>query len=477
MNARSVRPLLLVLLGLGLAGCSTTEQFTVEFPTIVGKRVIYTADSNANVAGAFGDEVWVADTGSLSFTVTRIDAGITAPAYADAPFTLTTLGPMGYRVVEDPTDGCPSHYNLMPRLGGAISTFFSGQCVLGIGTNATYDRIVVMATVGTSGTNIYIGDPVNLSTVFQLNVGNTATPGTVTQFAIAPNADVLVWTDADGIHSADLGQVPDAIMGTLLNADQPSQLFLTSNGVSVVYTPVGDERYWVQPVAGGAATPLTNVLAGGDLLDRTADGARLNSTGSALLYAATIGGVDQLWGVTLASPLGEARTDAAASQLLQAGASFEFSPDGGSYAWIGDDGTGHAVFSATVNAPTNVLTLTPATEEPTGAVHWTDGSTIAYVSTDADFVTPIGASALRTVNTGTPLTTTLMGADESAGFFVGDVATCSDGTLAYGLSDFVFGTWVAAVYTANPQAAASEQRISPEIAALAPEIHAIACVD
>ncbi len=50
----------------------------------------------------------------------------------------------------------------------------------------------------------------------------------------------------------------------------------------------------------------------------------------------------------------------------------------------------------------------------------------AYVSSDADNITPIGASALRTVNTATPLTTLLMGPDEAAGYCVGRVTTGSD---------------------------------------------------
>lgn len=475
MTARTV-PVLLALAALALAGCSTTEETTIAFPVFTGKRVIYTADANADDATGFGDEVYVADTGSASLTVTRIDGGLPANAYADAPFTLGANGQLGYRVVEDPTDGCPAHYNLVDRAGGPIKTFFTGNCVHEIAVNAQADRVVVMATVGTSGTNLYLGDPTDLKTVYQLNAGSNAAPGTVTDFAIATGADVIFWSDASGIHSADLGQPLQTIIGTLLNADTTTQLFATSNGVSVVYAAVGDERYKSQPTAGGAATFLTNALAGGDLLDRSADGARLNSTGAMLLYVAAVGGVKQLWRVTLATPLGESRADDAVSSLLQAGQSFEFSPDGGSYAWIGDGGTGNTLFQATVAVPA-FIALTSVTEEPTGTVHWTDGSTVAYISTDADAAIPAGSSAVRTVNTGSPLTSTLMGADEYGIFVIGDIATCSDGTLVYDIHWFQNANMHTALYAADPQTVGSAVPISPEILAAGDEIGDIACVD
>src|SRR5690349_15011577 len=85
-------------LTLGLAGCSTTEEENVEFPTFAGKRVMYVADSDGDDASLFGDEVFMADTGSLTQTVTPMgDAG--SPSYFDQPGLAGINGPLIVRVV------------------------------------------------------------------------------------------------------------------------------------------------------------------------------------------------------------------------------------------------------------------------------------------------------------------------------------------------------------------------------------------
>ena len=478
MNARIARLLPIALL-LGLASCFDDTVATVDLPVFTGNRVIYIADTDGDDASISGDEVFVADTGSVSQTVTRMgNAG--APAYFDLPDAIGTSGAFVVRLVSDPTDGCPSNYRLVPRAGGPVESIFGGECVYAYASNAAASRFVFIAKVGTTGTNLYVFDPADPAIVEQINVGNTGFPGTVSEMALSANGATLFWEDATGVAAADLTETLAQIRfsaSLLVPGDQPTGLFPLADGTGVIYAHSGEEKFKLVLINNLGVFDLTNLLGGGDLLDRTADSVRLSSNGATLLYVATIGGVKQLLGLRVNSPFTEARADSAITQLLQSGYSFEFSPDGLSYAWLGDDGTGNTVFSATVNAPTNILTLTPVGEEPTGPIRWTDGATIAYISSDADLVTPVGASALRIVNTGSPLNTYTVSPNESQGYFVGTVDTCSDGTLVYDLRfDGLVGS-TTALYTADPQSANSGFRISPEIVAPSDEIFAISCVD
>lgn len=475
------RTLLSLVLPLALAGCSTTED-TVEFPTFTGKRVIYIADADGDDGSVSGDEAYVADTGSVTQTVTLIAGGLTLGHYGDQPGAAGSAGPFVFRIVRDALDGCPSDYGLLARAGGPVDTFFSTHCVHAYASNPVGDLLVVMATVGTTGTNLYAVDPSDLEVVHQINVGNTGFPGTVSLMAVSADGTTLFWVDATGVATADLTQPLTSInlSAQLLQVgDQPAALFPLHDGTAVVYARDDGEQFKLVQADGSGATNLTNVLGIGDLIGRDATSVRISSDDAQMLYEVAFSGVKQLNRVSLTGPLTESRADSAASALRQTDDySFEFSPDGASYAWSGNDGVnGSQVFASTVGAPGTIVALTPVGEEQIGALLWTDNSTVAYISSDADLVTPIGASALRTVNTATPGTTIVMGPNEGAGFFVGQFTTCTDGTLVFDLRyDDVDGTHTA-LFAADPLSVGSFVAISPEIIAPGDEIFDFACVD
>lgn len=478
MNFRSVRPASVIpfALVLVLAGCFGEDEATVEFPTFTGKRVIFVADSNGDDTSLFGDEAFVADTGSTTEEVTAVgDAG---GGYFDQAGLAGTGGPFMARVVEDPTDGCPSNYRMVPSTGGTVTTMFGNECVFAYASNLAGNKVVIMATIGQTGTNLYVFDPSDTEVIEQINVGNENFPGTVVDMAVSADGNSLFWEDATGVAYADLTATLDQIRFTaslIGPTDHPTGLYPLPNGTGVVYARDDVERYQLV-LTNGSEFFITNPLATGDELERNANGARLSANGATLLYAVNIGGVKQLWSLPISTAFAEARADTAATQMLQIGYSFEFSPDGLSYAWTGDDGTGPTVFTAAVNSPTSILTLTPATEEPTGQLHWADGSTVAYISTDADLVTPVGASALRTVNTGTPLMTVAVGPAEADGLVIGAVDVCSDGTLAFAMST-PGATTASALFSADPDIPGGAVQISPTITSTTAEVYQVNCVD
>lgn len=477
------RILLSLVLPLALAGCSlSSEDDPITFPTITGKRVIYVADADGDDGSVSGDEAYVADTGSLTQTVTLIAGGLTLGHYGDQPGGLGSAGPFVFRIVRDPLDGCPSDYGVLARTGGPVETFFNTHCVHDYASNPAGTLMVVMATVGTTGTNLYAADPSDLSVVHQINVGNTGFPGTVSDMAVSADGTTLFWADATGVATADLTQPLASInlsAQLLAVGDEPTGLFPLHDGTAVVYARDIEEQFKLVFADGSGFTYLTTLLGVGDLLGRDPHSVRISSDDAQMLYEVSFSGVKQLNRVALASPLSETRADTAASSLRQTDDySFEFSPDGASYAWSGNDGTnGSQVFASTVAAPGTIVALTPVGEEQVGVLRWTDNSTVAYISSDADQITPVGASALRTVSTATPGTTLLMGLDETAGLFVGQFTTCADGTLVYDLRyDDVDGTHTA-LFTADPIAAGSFVQISPEIIAPGDEIFDFSCVD
>jgi hypothetical protein len=471
----------LVIALLALAGCSTTEE-TVTLPTFVGNKVIYIADEDGDDASSSGDEVYVGDTGSLTQTVTLALGGLALGHYGDQPGAVGTTGPFVFRVVRDAVDGCPSEYKTFPFAGGDVETFFNTHCVHAYASNPAGTRFIVMATFADTGTNLFAIDPADPETIHQINVGNAGFPGTVYDMVVSADGTTLFWADATGVATADLTATLTTINLTaslLAVGDQSTGLYALHNGFAVVYARDDEERFKMVFADGSGYTYLTNTLGVNDVIGREPQSVRISPDDTQMLYQVTFSGVKQLYRVPLAASLTEARADTAASSLRQTDDySFEFSPDSASYAWSGNDGVnGSQVFVSTVGAPGTIVTLTPVTQEQVGALIWTDNSTIAYISSDADEAAPIGAEALRTVNTATPGTTLLMGPAETDGFFVGDVTTCSDGTLVFDLRfEDVDGAHTA-LFAADPIVAGSAVRFTPEIIAPSDEIFGFTCVD
>lgn len=468
----------LVILGLAvvLAGCEDSPGY-VELNAPVGNRVVYVADANGDNASASGNEVYAADTGLNNPAATRVDGGISGMTLAVEPGAIgTTVGPLLFRAIDDPTDGCPARLRLVPREGGMVESLGSEtDCVHGYAINTIGSRTALMATPsgGAVGTQLYAMDTTDTSFAAQISAGVV---GTVTAFGISPDGNFAAYVDATGVHSVDLTGGIFADVETSLSADQPTRLFL-NNGF-VFYKRDGFESY-IRYAHGDSfsSAVLTPALGAGDTIDPSAAGTALSPDASQFLYVATIGGQVQLWRVPVATAGGQVRADSAGSLLLQAGASFAWSKDSSTYAWTGDVGAGTQLFGATVAAPGTIVTLTATTEEPVGAIHWPDSASIAYASSDADQAVPIGYSALRTVNFTDPLNSIVLGPDETGGVFIGGITSCGDGDLVYE-SMTVDGTGThTALFVATPTLPLTVKQFTPTITQAADELFEFRCVD
>jgi hypothetical protein len=280
---------------------------------------------------------------------------------------------------------------------------------------------------------------------------------TVALWDLAPATNIAVWSDATGIWAADLSPTLDSIAPVQVSTDLPDdRLKVTPDGSAVVYYLFADATFYYQALDGSPKVALTNPHAGGDLfasLDITADGERI-------VYLVDSGGGYTLWTVALDSPLTEQQIDDVGSPLAALVADYALSPDGGRVAWLGD-GTGRQIFAAEFADLATVVTLTPATEEPTTAGVWATPMTLAYVSDDSDLGGPSGASALRTVNFASPLITVAHGDDETVGTEARAPVACSDGTLVWVRRDQTGAEDVSTLMSAVPLIAGSELEIAP----------------
>ncbi len=484
-SLRGLRSPLSLLVLCAIAACGGGDSDSVALLPPIGKRVIYIADTNGSDNSFSGDEVWVADTGSTTQSVKRIDGGLTVAQYADYPFVIGSgsAAHLGFRVVGDELDNCPSRLVLVPTTGGARVRYDLG-CMHEVESASTTGMFAIRATIGDSPSalpTIFTAQTSNSTTVFQVGPVPAIPPTTVNSFHISSDGSTLAYLADDGLWAAPMATV--GVVSVQVNTDLPLSMLLTPNGSAAIYVKPGETQYRLVPLNGGAPTLLTNALGGGDSLD---DIAKLSPDGTQLLYVAAIGGERQLWLVALGAPLGEQRVDSAASLLIQNASRFAFSPDSARFVWTGDPtglpfvigASDGRLFGATVAAPTTTIALTPsATEEVRSELLWTDSDTIAYVSIGLDLPLPSAATALRTVRFSAPQATVVLSPDEAAGYNLPKFVACGDGTLVYQLTKIVNGVYETQLRRVTPMDGGNSVQITPMLSMPAQEIHEFVCVD
>jgi hypothetical protein len=436
----------------GDSGSSTTPP-----PPVVGKRVVYTANT---VDPGAPTELWVTDTagnaqsptriaGTLGGTTTRIDRPFVS---AGGDYLGARFAPYGAGAA-----GCPASMTIFNTATGVATIGYplsDGACLHELEFNPPGNAFGMrFSFAGASGPNFATTTTSHFpTTIFtQDTTSGVQTGGTVQRFRWTLDGNTPTWTEASGLYSS-MSSGPGSIL-SLRSADVPPDYRVgqIAGLPYAVYVAPGETRFRITnlvPFTAQSQAYLTNALAGGDALGAF----ELSPDGAHMLYEVRISGVWQLWLVSLAAPLGEQRVDAAAPLIGASRATepsgsdramYEFNTDSTRFAWSGDVGGGSLrLNTATVAAPTVATILTPNTEGPFVQLFWSDPNTVVYGDFNFGLPGPLRPHSLRTVSIGAPLTTVPLydaSVNESDNYlWAADM--CSDGTVVYETFNVVFTT-------------------------------------
>lgn len=433
-------------------------------PPVIGKRVLYTTDTDGS--GPV-DELYAAETGSLTQTVLRIDSGLSAGDAIGGPFGFGSAGKLGYWVRTNQA-GTMFDLHLLPRAGGPTTVPLQGINLdkFQVGSNGQRFAFSTYSSAGSPRT-LSVADAdattiVPLSTAFQ-------------DFEFSGDGRVVYWIEYDGtwrIRSSDvsgtLTQITSQVVATYgTDPNWHPWVWPTRDGLSVIALPPNSwgEPLYIASQDGSSYTPLITPPP----IDSGVTDVLISPDGAFALYQVITGDffpVMHLWFVPLAAPLTEQRVDPVSVDYLgqpETAGDFAISPDGARFAWKGSAGGGNQIFVASAANPTASTALTPAIATvQVSNLRWIDATTLAYVSFDQT-----QGAALRTVSVNAPLTTVALGPDESAGGGIGGwsepFTTCSDGTVVFFWNWDNGPAYEARLYRATALDADSAVQIAPTL--------------
>lgn len=448
------------------------DSGVVVIPAPIGHLVVFTADTDWSNTRNAADEVWVADTGSATKTIIRIDRGVAAGDHISRPFAVGATGHLGYWVTNQTTFN--DELRVLPRNGGATQTYLQDiYYYFKSRVNSTGQRLAVLNELNPTGPvfKVRLTDP-QFTTIVDVNEGRAI------NIEFSGDGNVLYWQDRDanGTYSVISADVSGPLT-TINRLTATQSIGLNNNyemlpnrdGSAVVYSRVGFDGLWIAARDGSSDIRLTTQLTGGDVVFH----AEMSPGGNFVLYSLNPSGPvqSQLWFAPLAAPLSEQRVDSASVPnpwLGQGYVPYAISPDGARFAWVGDTGSGPQIFVANSVAPTVSAPITPSSYR-VDQLSWIDATTIVYRSDGVQ---------LHTVSVNAPLVVVPHGAGGINSIYT-QYTTCSDGTLVYSVQD---GFWynpgnVAKLMKATPLVPNSEVEIAPTIIDKQRPFSEIACVD
>lgn len=478
------RPTAIGLLASFVAACGGGDSAAPIPPAVVGKRVVFVANTREPYPEPAG-ELWVTDTAGTEGSPELMYALATSSTLQlDAPFITNGGDWFGVRQPSGTlfAPACPASMYIVETTSGVPTQFLSdpGTCVHEFAfTPIANEMAMRLSLPGGTGAK-FAGTTVDAfpNSIYAMDSVPGGNSGTVARFAFTHDGEYPVWTEASGLYSSPafgIGSGPNQ-----RSSDVPSSFAMGRIGAVhyAVYVAPGTTRFRITNMTPSVAVPqsqafLTNALpGGGDAIGAYA----VSPDGAHLLYEAQIGGDWQLWLVPLAAPLTEVQVDATAPyptssqtvSTLGSRSRFAFNTNGGRFAWVGDAGASDLrVYAADVSAPTTATALTPAGLFPYQFLAWADTTTVVFgenaVSSGGGYETD-----LRVVSVLSPLTTDLItpspfAGDEAMGAIAMDV--CSDGTVVYLTYQAIGGTGPSWQYTtlraADPANPTGQHKITP----------------